>query len=211
MARSLKQGCNDHIEELAIIKDKLVTSAVKQKSNKCAKMTPATDKSKKKGQTKEETTDKSKKKGQTKEERENIFNNLLEQEIIQDTIDADKEKKSTGRKKAIEKNNCGGYEKYKKRMEDIRLDATENNRNRMIKLADKKGVINKKKKESDAREAAIDNRIIKIADKIKTAAINKKKKRVMLEKQQQNTRRNKVVRTKKTTHNMKEKQLLAMT
>ena len=42
-------------------------------------MAPATDKSKKKGQTTEETTDKSKKKGQTKEEREYSLNNLLEQ------------------------------------------------------------------------------------------------------------------------------------
>ena len=103
MARSLKQGCNDHIEELAIIKDKLVTSAVKQKSIKRAKTIPATDKSKKKGQIAEETTDKNKKKGQTEEEREDLFNNLLEQEIIQDTIDADKEKKSTGRKKRLRK------------------------------------------------------------------------------------------------------------
>ena len=56
LARSLKQGCNDHIEELAIIKDKLVTSAVKQHSNKRAKTTPVTDNSKKKGQNEEETT-----------------------------------------------------------------------------------------------------------------------------------------------------------
>ena len=79
MARSLKQGFNDHIEELAIIKDKLVTSAVKQKSDKRAKTTPSTDKIKKKGQATKENTDKSKKKGQTKEEREYSFNNLLEQ------------------------------------------------------------------------------------------------------------------------------------
>ena len=46
-------------------------------------------------------------------------------------------------------------------MEDIRLDAVENNRNRKIKLTDKKGAINKKRKESDAREAAIENRRIK--------------------------------------------------
>ena len=43
LARSLKKGCNDHIEELAIIKDKLVTSAVKQSSNKRAKTNPVTD------------------------------------------------------------------------------------------------------------------------------------------------------------------------
>ena len=64
LARSLKKGCNDHIEELAIIKDKLVTSTVKQKSNKRPKTTLETDKSKKKRQTMEEKTDKSKKKGQ---------------------------------------------------------------------------------------------------------------------------------------------------
>ena len=142
LARSLKKGCNDHIEEIAIIKDKLVTSTVKQKSNKRPNTTLATDKSKKKRQTAEETTDKSKKKGQTEKEREEFFNKLLEEEIVQDTIDADKE----------------GYEKYKKRMEDIRLDATENSRNRMIKLADKK-------KEQSTR----------------------RKKRVMLEKQQLTT------------------------
>ena len=103
LARSLKQGFNDHIEELAIIKDKLVTSAVKHKSNKRTKTTLVTDKSKKKWQTAEETTDKSKKKGQSEEGREDCFNNLLEQEIIHDTIDADKEKKSTRRKKRLRK------------------------------------------------------------------------------------------------------------
>ena len=77
MPRSLKQGYNDYIEELAIIKDKLVTSTVKQKSNKRPKTTLETDKSKKKRQTMEEKTDKSKKKGQTEEEREESFNNLL--------------------------------------------------------------------------------------------------------------------------------------
>jgi len=66
-------------------------------------MTPATDKSKKKWQTAEETTDKSKKKGQTEEEKKEIFDNLLEKEMIQDTINADKEKKSTGRKKRLRK------------------------------------------------------------------------------------------------------------
>ena len=141
LGRSLKKGCNDYIEEIAIIQDKLVTSTVKQKSNKRPNTTLATDKSKKIRQTVEETT----KKGQTEKEREDFFNKMLKEEIVQDTIDADKE----------------GYEKYKKRMEDIRLDAAENNRNRMIKLADKKGAINKKKKESDAREVAIENRRIK--------------------------------------------------
>ena len=34
LARSLKQGCNDHIEELAIITEKLVTSEVKKLSKK---------------------------------------------------------------------------------------------------------------------------------------------------------------------------------
>ena len=69
LARSLKKGCNDHIEELAIIKDKLVSSEVKQISNKHAKTTPATDKNKKKRQTAEETIGKSKKKGQATEEK----------------------------------------------------------------------------------------------------------------------------------------------
>ena len=64
-------------------------------------MTPATDKSKKKWQTAEETTDKSKKKGQTEEEREDFFNNLLEQEIIQDTIDADKKSQLEEKKRLI--------------------------------------------------------------------------------------------------------------
>ena len=64
MARSLKKGCNDHIKELTISKDKLVTSEVKQISNKRAKMTPATYKSKKKGQ--------------TIEKKKEFFDNLLE-------------------------------------------------------------------------------------------------------------------------------------
>ena len=64
LARSLKKGCNDHIEELTISKDKLVTSEVKQISNKRAKTTPATDKSKKKGQ--------------TVEKKKEFFDNLLE-------------------------------------------------------------------------------------------------------------------------------------
>ena len=37
------------------------------------------------------------------EERKVFFENLLEEEVIQDTIDADKEKKSTGRKKRLRK------------------------------------------------------------------------------------------------------------
>ena len=88
LARSLKKGHNDHIEEIAIIKDKLVTPTVKQKSNKRPNTTLATDKSKKKRQTAEETTDKSKKKEQTEKEKEEMFKNLLEEEIVQDTIDA---------------------------------------------------------------------------------------------------------------------------
>ena len=68
-----------------------------------------------------------------------MFNNLLEQDIIQDTIDADKEKKSTGRKKRLRK--------------IIGLDTAEDNRNRMIKIVDdRKAAANKKKKESDASE-----------------------------------------------------------
>ena len=81
MARSLKKGCNDHIEEIATIQDKLVTSTVKQKSNKRPNTTLATDKRKKKRQTAEETT----KKGQTEKERKEYFNKMLEKEIAQDT------------------------------------------------------------------------------------------------------------------------------
>ena len=51
-------------------KDKLVTSEVKPISNKRAKMTPATDRSKEKGQ--------------TAEKKKTFFDNLLENEIIQD-------------------------------------------------------------------------------------------------------------------------------
>ena len=90
MARSLKQGCNDHIEELAIIKDKIVPSKVKQISNKRTKTSQATDKSKKKGQ--------------TAEEKKELFNNMQENKIIQDEINTDnKENNSTGRKTAGKK------------------------------------------------------------------------------------------------------------
>ena len=81
LARSLKKGCNDHIEEIAIIQDKLVTSTVKQKSNKRPNTTLAIDKRKNKRQTAEETT----KNGQTEKERKEYFNKMLEKEIAQDT------------------------------------------------------------------------------------------------------------------------------
>ena len=37
LARSLKQGCNDHIQELAVITEKLVVSEVKKSSKKSSK------------------------------------------------------------------------------------------------------------------------------------------------------------------------------
>ena len=45
--------------------------------------------------------------------------------------------------------------------EEIVQDTIDANKDRMIKLADKKGAINKKKKDSDARVAKIENRRIK--------------------------------------------------
>ena len=64
LARSLKKGCNDHITEIAIIKDKLVKSTVKAKSNKRQKTTS---------------------KGQTEKEKIEYFDQILENEIAQTT------------------------------------------------------------------------------------------------------------------------------
>ena len=64
LARSLKKGCNDHITEIAIIKDKLVKSTVKAKSNKSQKTTS---------------------KGQTEKEKIEYFDQMLENEITQTT------------------------------------------------------------------------------------------------------------------------------
>ena len=65
LARSLKKGCNDHITDIAIIQDKLVTSTVNQKSRKRQKTAS---------------------KGQTEKEKLAYFNHMLEEEIAQDTI-----------------------------------------------------------------------------------------------------------------------------
>ena len=55
------------------------------------------------------------------------------------------------RKKAVKKNNVGGKEKVKKSMEDKRLDAVEDNWDRMVQIVDdRKAAADKKKKESEA-------------------------------------------------------------
>jgi len=169
LARSLKRGCNDHITKIAIMKDKLVESTVKAKSNKRQKTTS---------------------KGQTAKERQEFFDQRLEEEIAaQETTKtatvnrrlkkqaSDKHRTSSAReaaakaaaiihskiihskiqieaakrKKAVKKNNVGGKEKVKKSMEDKRLDAAEKNWDRMVKLVDdRKAAADKKQKESKA-------------------------------------------------------------
>ena len=177
MARSLKKGCNDHTTDIAIIQDKLVTSTVNQKSRKRQKTAS---------------------KGQTEKEKIAYFNQMLEEEIAQDTIKiaatenrrlkkqaSDKDRilrlkkqasdkirtssareaaakaaaiihskiqiEAAKRKKAVKKNNVGGKEKVKKSMEYKRLDAAEDNWDKMVKIVDdRKAAEDKKKKESEA-------------------------------------------------------------
>ena len=60
------------------------------------------------------------------EEKKEFSNNLLENEIVQDTINANnKEKKSTGRKEAGKINNVGGRKNVKKHIIDKRLNTVE--------------------------------------------------------------------------------------
>ena len=152
------------------MKDKLVESTVKAKSNKRQKTTS---------------------KGQTAKERlKGFFDQKLDEEIAaQEAAKAATEKRrlkkqasdkirtsrlkkqatdkiktssareaaakeaaeAAKRKKAVKKNNVGGKEKVKKSMEDKRLDAAEKNWDRMVKLVDdRKAAADKKKKESKA-------------------------------------------------------------
>ena len=75
LTRSLKQGCNNHIEELAIITEKLVVSEVKKSSKK---REPAKGK---------------------KQQKKRKIDNVLEEDIAQDeTKEKEKETKSAKKK-----------------------------------------------------------------------------------------------------------------
>ena len=164
MARSLKRGCNDHITKIAIIQDKLVESTVKAKSNKRQKTTS-------KGQTvkerkdffdqmlekeisAQETTKTATENRRLKKQASDKHRTLSAREaaakaaaIIHSKIQIEAAK----RKKAVKKNNVGGKEKVKKSMEHKRLDAAEDNWDRMVKIVDdRKAASDKKKKESEA-------------------------------------------------------------
>ena len=144
------------------MKDKLVESTVKAKSNKRQKTTS---------------------KGQTAKERQKLDKEIAAQETAKTATENRRLKKQASdkirtlrltkeaaakakaiiqskdkiqieaakRKKAVKKNNVGGKEKVKKSMEDKRLDAAEKNWDRMVKLVDdRKAAADKKQKESKA-------------------------------------------------------------
>jgi len=72
---------------------------------------------------------------------------IIQSKIIHSKIQIEAAK----RKKAVKKNNVGGKEKVKKSMEDKRLDAVEDNWDRMVQIVDdRKAAADKKKKESKA-------------------------------------------------------------
>ena len=90
LARSLKQGCNDHIEELAIITEKLVLSEVKKSSKK---REPAKGK---------------------KQRKQCKIDNVLEENVAQDeTKEKEKETKSAKKKVTAVKKNVSDTKKAK--------------------------------------------------------------------------------------------------
>ena len=171
LARSLKKGYNDHITEIAIIQDKLVKSTVKAKSNKRQKTTSKGQTVKERKEffdqmlekeiaaqetTKTATENRRLKKQASDKHRTSSAREaaakaaaIIQSKIIHSKIQIEAAK----RKKAVKKNNVGGKEKVKKSMKDKRLDAVEDNWDRMVQIVDdRKAAANKKKKESDASE-----------------------------------------------------------
>ena len=148
MARSLKKGCNDHITEIAIIQDKLVTSTVKQKSSKRQKTAS---------------------KGQTEKEKIAYFNQMLEEEIAQDTI-----------KIAATENRR------------LKKQASDKDRTLRLKKQASDKIRTSSAREAAAKEAEMDKRMINIQNKIRTDFLNKKKKESEAAKRKKAVKKNNV-------------------